>query len=79
MPFLEAIVTEAAVQNYSKVAYNAMQTLNDPCHRFTYGITIEDCDARLWFFNRGQVIVSQPFDWLTVSLPSSVRSRLLTL
>jgi hypothetical protein len=58
-----------------------MQTLNDPCHRFTYGLTIENGSARLWFFNRGQIIASQPFDWYSNKVGSSpfVRGWLLTI
>lgn len=42
---------------------------DDLCRRFTFGITVEDTQLRLWFFGRVGVLVSSPFNWLEVEMP----------
>lgn len=34
----------------------------DPCRRFTFGLTIENTDVRLWFCSRSMLAVSGKFD-----------------
>ncbi|KAJ7135383.1 hypothetical protein C8R43DRAFT_615682 [Mycena crocata] len=40
---------------------------DDPCRRFTFGITLEDGDLRIWFFSRADELVSSPFNLTEVS------------
>ncbi|KAK7042903.1 hypothetical protein VNI00_008638 [Paramarasmius palmivorus] len=35
---------------------------SDPTRRFTYGLTIEDTDLRVWFFSRSHVYVTEALD-----------------
>ncbi|KAI5115129.1 hypothetical protein M0805_009733, partial [Coniferiporia weirii] len=37
----------------------------DPCRRSTFGITIENCNMRLWFCSRAVVLVSECFNFRT--------------
>ncbi|CCM03683.1 uncharacterized protein FIBRA_05827 [Fibroporia radiculosa] len=37
----------------------------DPRRRFTFGLTIEDSEMRLWYASRADVMVTQAFDFLT--------------
>ena len=39
---------------------------DDPCRRATFGMTIENSTARLWFCCRSSVIVSEAFNFITV-------------
>jgi hypothetical protein len=39
---------------------------DDPCRRATFGMTIENSTARVWFCCRSSVIVSEPFDFIAV-------------
>ena len=43
--------------------------MKDPRRRFTYAFTVEDTIMRLWYCDRAHFIVSQPFDFVTVSHP----------
>lgn len=55
------------------------QTLrDDPCRRFTFGFTIESCIMRIWFCSRAEILVSEPFDFITVSSFILPTTRLLT-
>ncbi|KAK7019866.1 hypothetical protein R3P38DRAFT_2970611 [Favolaschia claudopus] len=38
---------------------------NDPCRRFTYGITVDGNKFRIWFLSRSHGLVSTPFDGVT--------------
>ncbi|KAJ7135370.1 hypothetical protein C8R43DRAFT_615416 [Mycena crocata] len=40
---------------------------DDPCRRFTFGITLEDGDLRMWFFSRSDELVSSSFNIAEVS------------
>jgi hypothetical protein len=40
----------------------------DARRRFTFGITIEDTQTRFWFTSRSVILVSTPFDFMTVSV-----------
>ncbi|KAG6822857.1 hypothetical protein H0H92_012344, partial [Tricholoma furcatifolium] len=35
---------------------------NDPRRRFLFGFTIDDADVRLWYFGRGHISCSEPFN-----------------
>jgi len=57
-------------QNVCKVIWSAHHIMRtDPCRRFTFGITVEDSQMRLWFFARSHVMVTHPFNFLIVSVP----------
>jgi hypothetical protein len=38
----------------------------DPCRRFTFGITIENYDIRIWFLSRVALLKSEPFNFMEV-------------
>lgn len=38
----------------------------DPSRRFSFGITVEHTNTRLWFCSRGTPVVSKSFDFMTV-------------
>ncbi|KAJ6511298.1 hypothetical protein C8R47DRAFT_1314307 [Mycena vitilis] len=38
---------------------------DDPRRRFTYGVTLDDTQMRIWFFSRAEELVSCPFDCMT--------------
>ena len=42
---------------------------NDPSRRHTYGFTIMNLDMRMWFCDRAEVVVSEPFNIVTVRRP----------
>ncbi|KAL5496147.1 hypothetical protein ACEPAH_3069 [Sanghuangporus vaninii] len=57
-------------ENVSKLMFNIQQTMTlDPCRRFTFGITIENTNMRLWFCSRATPIVSEAFDFTTAIKP----------
>jgi hypothetical protein len=49
-------------QNYKKIIHGGLRLLQDPCRRYAFGLTIEDKGARLYFFSRSFVLVSERFD-----------------
>lgn len=52
----------------------------DPRRRFTLGFTIENTRMRFWFSDRSQILVSEPFNFITVSVPLRLNpSAILTL
>lgn len=52
---------------------------NDPTRRFTYGMTIENTDLRMWLCHRAAVIVSEPVDFrVTKSFISVCAVKMLT-
>lgn len=38
----------------------------DPRRRFVYAFTIEDTAMKLWYCDRAQVLVSEPFNFVEV-------------
>lgn len=46
--------------------------VEDPQRRFTFGFTIEDTEMRMWFCCREIVLVSEDFNFLTVSKSSGL-------
>ncbi|KAF8909747.1 hypothetical protein CPB84DRAFT_1765365 [Gymnopilus junonius] len=54
------------LDNIEKVCWNSHHVMrNDARRRFTFGLTIEETDTRMWFFNRQAVRVSQSFNYMT--------------
>ncbi|KAF9078798.1 hypothetical protein BDP27DRAFT_1193750, partial [Rhodocollybia butyracea] len=52
-------------QNVRKVVYDMSTILRlDPCRRFTFGITVENCDMRIWFLSRAVLLKSKPFNFM---------------
>lgn len=41
---------------------------DDPMRRFCYGYTVEYSTMKLWYFDRSELVVSEEFDYMTVSL-----------
>ncbi|KIY44538.1 hypothetical protein FISHEDRAFT_10536, partial [Fistulina hepatica ATCC 64428] len=37
---------------------------NDPCRRFTFSVTIENTQMRLWYYSRSHSVVSTPFNFV---------------
>ncbi|KAJ3763345.1 hypothetical protein EV360DRAFT_33772, partial [Lentinula raphanica] len=51
--------------NVMKLIYDMTQILSlDPCRRFTFGTTIEDCSTRLWFLSHATLLKTTPFDFM---------------
>ncbi|KAJ3748878.1 hypothetical protein DFH05DRAFT_1540096 [Lentinula detonsa] len=51
--------------DFAKLVYDMEQILAlDPCRRFTFGTTIENCTTRLWFLSRATVLRTKPFDFM---------------
>ena len=46
----------------------AMCMFEDPRRRFTYGYTIDCSEMRLWYCDRASIVMSQAFDFTSVSL-----------
>ncbi|KIJ06645.1 hypothetical protein PAXINDRAFT_121498 [Paxillus involutus ATCC 200175] len=54
------------IDNDQKLIWSLHHTMrNDPCRRFTFGVTIEDTKVRLWFTCRSVTMVSEAFDFVT--------------
>ncbi|KAL5532038.1 hypothetical protein ACEPAF_5602 [Sanghuangporus sanghuang] len=52
--------------NVTKIVYSMQHTMTlDPCKRFTFGITIENTNMRLWFCSRAIMVVSEAFNFIT--------------
>ncbi|KAJ6571781.1 hypothetical protein B0H19DRAFT_668547 [Mycena capillaripes] len=52
-------------QNWIQLLWGCNHILrNDPRRRFTFGLTVEDDEARLWFFSRACIVVSEPFSFI---------------
>ncbi|CCM05348.1 uncharacterized protein FIBRA_07562 [Fibroporia radiculosa] len=50
----------------SKVIWGMHHSMReDPRRRFTFGLTVEDHEMRLWYASRADVMVTRPFDFLT--------------
>ena len=47
--------------------------MDDPGRRFTFGFSAEDTRMSLWYCDRTQFIVSDSFDFVTVSLSRYIR------
>ncbi|THH03742.1 hypothetical protein EW145_g6041 [Phellinidium pouzarii] len=48
----------------AKEIFNMQHVMSlDPCRRFTFGITIENNNTRLWFCSRAVMMVSKPFNF----------------
>lgn len=51
-------------QNVKKQVFSMQQVMTyDPCRRFTFGLTIENTDTRLWFCFRSAIIVREQMDF----------------
>ena len=56
-----------APQNARNIIRNIQQVMaRDPSRRFSFGITVEHTNMRLWFCSRGTPVVSKSFDFMTV-------------
>ncbi|KAI0916700.1 hypothetical protein AcV5_003114 [Taiwanofungus camphoratus] len=52
--------------NVEKVVWGMHHCMReDPRRRFTFGLTIEDTNTRLWFCSRAEIMVTQPFNFMT--------------
>lgn len=55
------------MQDMKKLCRSMYQImLEDPRRRFVFGFTIENTRMRLWRGNRTEVLVSEPFNFITV-------------
>lgn len=55
-------------QNEKKLIWSLHHIMrSDPCRRSTLGVTIENTQMRLWFSCRSVLVVSKPFNFITVS------------
>ena len=56
------------LQNRDKIIWSGHHILrNDACRIWTTGLTIENTNARMWYFDCSAVVVSQPFNILEES------------
>jgi hypothetical protein len=77
-PFV--ITISSLFQNRSKVVWSGHQILRtDPRRLWTTGLTVEKVNARVWYFDRMVVLVSEPFNILMESDCSPPKSLFLTL
>lgn len=64
---LSRSIAYISLQDSKKVLWNMHQTMrNDPCRRFTFGFTIENREMRIWYTSRADILVSSPFDFMSV-------------
>ncbi|KAK2459542.1 hypothetical protein APHAL10511_008448 [Amanita phalloides] len=62
MEFKKANNDPARIDNMKKQVFSMWQLMTyDPCRRFTFGLTIENTDVRLWFCSRSMLAVSKRF------------------
>ena len=62
-------------QNVCKLLWGMKMAMNEDFRRrFVFGFTIENTTTRLWFSDRSQVVVSDPFDFTKVR-PTSLIQR----
>ncbi|KII84291.1 hypothetical protein PLICRDRAFT_359821 [Plicaturopsis crispa FD-325 SS-3] len=53
-------------ENMREIVWSLKHTMrDDPCRRFTFGITIENDRMRVWFCNRSLLFVCDAFDFIT--------------
>ncbi|KAI0916496.1 hypothetical protein AcV5_002974 [Taiwanofungus camphoratus] len=51
--------------NVGKVIWSMEHCMrDDPRRRFTFGLTIEDTQMKLWFCSRAELLVSEPFNFI---------------
>ncbi|KAJ7201727.1 hypothetical protein C8J57DRAFT_1154475 [Mycena rebaudengoi] len=66
------------IDNMRKVLWSCRHILcNDPRRRFTFGLTFDDTETRVYFVCRSYVIVTEPFNFITD--PSTLIKVLLAL
>ncbi|KIY44230.1 hypothetical protein FISHEDRAFT_52503, partial [Fistulina hepatica ATCC 64428] len=41
---------------------------NDPCRRFTFSVTIENTQIRIWCYSRSHTVVSEPFSFIELQI-----------
>jgi hypothetical protein len=64
---VDAISLTSTLQDIRKVFWSMHHILrNDPSRRFTFAFTIENRSMRIYFASRSTVVVTQPFDFLSV-------------
>ncbi|KAJ7164894.1 hypothetical protein C8R46DRAFT_900929 [Mycena filopes] len=53
------------IDNIRKVIWSCHNTLRaDARRRFTFGITVEDAQTRIWYFSRSCAMATKPFDFI---------------
>ncbi|KAL0574787.1 hypothetical protein V5O48_007179 [Marasmius crinis-equi] len=66
--------------NWAKILWGMHHILrNDPCRLFTFGYSMEDDNARLWYHARSSVFVSESFNWIENPKPFVAFILALTL
>ena len=59
------------VQDMTQILWDMYQIMReDPRRRFVFGFTIENTQMRVWMANRSEVVVSEPFNFITVRIVS---------
>ncbi|KAF7795938.1 hypothetical protein EIP86_007105 [Pleurotus ostreatoroseus] len=57
-------------ENVAKITWSMANCMAaDPRRRFVYAFSIENTDMRIWFCDRSQMIVSQPYNFILNHLP----------
>lgn len=61
----------SSLKNINKILASMLDCMRrDPSRRFTFGFTVEDASMKLWYCDRSQIVVSEPFDFIEVCFPS---------
>ncbi|KAJ8096099.1 hypothetical protein PM082_000006 [Marasmius tenuissimus] len=72
--------SKTELDNWAKVLWSMHHIMrNDPCRLFTFGYSMEDDQARLWYHARSGVFVSEPFNWIKDPKPLVTLILALTL
>ncbi|PSS17120.1 hypothetical protein PHLCEN_2v3244 [Hermanssonia centrifuga] len=67
--FKKANGYEQVTDNINKMVWSLLQASRDDARkRCTFGFTIEDTDMRCWYWNRGTLLVTEPFNFITEEL-----------
>ncbi len=75
---MESDFSAPSFQDFSKILWSGHHILrNDPWLQWTTGLTIENTSARMWYFDRSPVMVTQPFAFRVVSFDRCTAECLL--
>ena len=78
--YLERLAADYEIQNRAKITWSMANCIaKDPRRRFVYAFSIENTDMRLWFCDRSKILVSEPHNFILVSMPQMSRYYILTV
>ncbi|KAJ7031675.1 hypothetical protein C8F04DRAFT_1185832, partial [Mycena alexandri] len=63
VPWRLKSMRRALESNEREIIWSCQDVLReDPCRRFSFGVTVDGLQLRIWFFSRSHELVSSPFD-----------------